>query len=181
LPISRSFCNAWRKRASTPWFLRQEIFQLISWAPPSSHRWQAEPILSGGCWDNTVFPHFPSRRVSPLTCSTESAIPRLQMVRAWSGPFRQDFRSGSCSLEGLSPSRHSFASLRRMRLQQNTAFRRRTSDRFQNHRPRRLRPETEVELRANCRALRGGWTIAHTRSIRAMITRSSGSNSRRIS
>src|SRR6266853_1956084 len=132
LPTSKSFCNAWRKRASTPWLLRRGTFPLISWVHPSSHRWQAGPILSGACWDNTALLHCPSRRVSPLRCSIESAMPRLVMVRAWWGPFRQSFLSGSCSSAGLFPSRRCFGSLRRTRQQQNTAFRRRTSDRFQN-------------------------------------------------
>ena len=69
------------------------------------------------------------------------------------------FRAGEYTRHALSkfplipgPSRHSFASLQRMRLQQDTASHRRTSDRFRNHRPRGLRPEMEAELRANCRA-----------------------------
>jgi amidase len=47
-----------------------------------------EPPLEGrtnsvwGLLGNTVFPHCPSRTVSPLTCLIESAMPRLVMVRA---------------------------------------------------------------------------------------------------
>ena len=86
-----------------------------------------------------------SRRVSPLRCLIESAMPRLVMVRAWWGPFRQSFRSGSCSSEDLFPSRRSFGSLRRTRQQQNTAFRRRTSGRFQNRRWKPVKgPEVET-------------------------------------
>jgi len=36
LPISKSFCNAWRKRTLTPWFLRQGTFRLMSWGRLSS-------------------------------------------------------------------------------------------------------------------------------------------------
>ena len=133
-PISRSCCNAWRKRTSTRWCLRRGTFRLISWVRPSSRRWPAGRIPSGASWDNTAFRHCPCRRVSPRTCLTESAMPRLLVVRASSGPFRQNFRSGSCSSEGRFPSRRSFGSLRRTRRQQNTAFRRRTSARLRSGR-----------------------------------------------
>src|SRR5258708_10237437 len=100
----------------------------MSWVHLSSRRWQAGPILSGASWDSTVFLHCPSRRVSPVTCLIESAMPRLVTVRVWLDPFRQSLPSGSCSLEGLFPDQHSFGSLARTRLLQNTAFRRPTSD-----------------------------------------------------
>lgn len=59
-------------------------------------------------------------------------------ARAWQSPFRPSFRSGSCSSAGPFPSRLCCGSLRPTRLQQNTAFRRRTSDQFQNRRDNSL-------------------------------------------
>ena len=68
--------------------LSHSIFRLMSWVHPWSRLWQAGPTPSGACSDNRVFPHCPSRRLSRPRSSTESAMPRLPVVRAWSGPAK---------------------------------------------------------------------------------------------
>jgi Amidase len=109
LPISKLFSSAWRKRTSTLWSLRRAISRPTSWVRPSSRRWQAGPIQSGVCWGNTGFQPCPFRQVSQTTCLIESAMPQLPAGPIWSGPFRQNCRSGSCFSEGPFSNRHSFA------------------------------------------------------------------------
>lgn len=99
-------------------------------------------------FSHTVRPggfHDPGLRLSPRCRGSQWYAP---------GRARQSFRSGSCPSTSLFPSRRCFASLRHKRRQQDTALRRRTSERFKNHKPYRLPPKRRLSRCLGRTALR---------------------------